>query len=193
MKRTTTGDRIIHKKHNPNIVFVNVTFIRQFALLKCMEKQRIVPFLITILLIAVSCSGCINSTSEKPQIVTPTQVKPAVELHMKGFDAYINGDFNTALDFYDKALAADPTYTGAWIDKGNVLIRLNRSSDAVSAYDSALAINSQMPEIWNSRGEALMTLGKYAEALDSFDKALTIVPDYPQAKENRNLTLEKLK
>ena len=38
-----------------------------------------------------------------------------------------------------------------------------------------------------------MTLGRYTEARDSFDKALKIAPSYAKAKENRNLTLEKLK
>jgi lipoprotein NlpI len=60
-------------------------------------------------------------------------------------------------------------------------------------YDSALALDNNFPEIWNNRGEALMTLGRYSEAFDSFDKALEIAPDYAKAKENRNLTLSKLK
>jgi len=158
-----------------------------------MEKQGIVSLFFAIMLTGAMSCGCTANTSEKQPGATPTPVAAAVDLHMKGFDAYIKGDFTTALDFYDKSLAADPTYTRAWIDKGNILIKLNRSSEAVSAYDSALAIESKMPEIWNSRGEALMTLGKFAEARDSFDKALALVPDYPQAKENRNRTLAKLK
>ena len=38
-----------------------------------------------------------------------------------------------------------------------------------------------------------MKLGRYTEARDSFDKALQIAPEYAKAKENRNITLEKLK
>jgi tetratricopeptide (TPR) repeat protein len=138
-------------------------------------------------------SGCINNNSGTQQIVTPTPLAAAVDLHMNGFNAYINGKYETALDFYNKSIAVDPKYTRAWIDKGNVLIKLNRTEEAISAYDSALALEEDLALVWNSRGEALMTLGRYAEARDSFDKALQIAPEFAKAKENMNLTLMKLK
>jgi tetratricopeptide (TPR) repeat protein len=81
----------------------------------------------------------------------------------------------------------------SWIEKGNVLISLNRTEEAISAYDSALTLNNDLPRIWNLRGEAQLTLGRYEEALDSFDKALKIAPEYAPAKENRNITLTKMK
>ena len=31
----------------------------------------------------------------------------------------INGNYTEALDLYNMAIAADPGYTRAWIDKGN--------------------------------------------------------------------------
>jgi len=152
-----------------------------------------VLIIFTIVLAGVMSSGCINDNAVNQNGMTPTPVTAAADLHMKGFDAYIKGDFTTALDFYDKALVADPKYSRAWMDKGNLLIKLNRTAEAIAAYDSALAVDSQLPLVWNSRGEALMTLGRYTEARDSFDNALKIAPEYAKAKENRNLTLAKLK
>jgi tetratricopeptide (TPR) repeat protein len=151
---------------------------------------------IALMFIAVLTSGCVANTSEKQTSLTPTTQTPsakAADLREKAFDAYINRNYSTALDFYNQSLSADPTYIIAWIGKGDVLVRMNRTSEAISAYDSALAINGEVPEFWNKRGEALMTLGRYTEARDSFDKALKIAPEYAQAKENRNLTLAKLK
>jgi len=158
-----------------------------------MRFPGIIPTVIVVLVLTVMSAGCINNTSEKSQIASPTPVVAAVDLHMKGFNAYINGNYTTALEFYDQSIAADPKYARAWMDKGNLLAELNRTEDAISAYDSALAVNNNLALVWNSRGEALMTLGKYAEARDSFDKALKIAPEFGKAKENRNLTLEKLK
>ncbi len=163
-----------------------------------MERKGIVVIvLVAIMFVSVLNSGCIANNSEGKTSLTPTvsptPVGGADDLRQKGFDAYRDGNFSTALDYYDKAIALNSTYILAWVGKGDVLVKMNRTSEAISAYDSALAINSEVPQYWNKRGEALMTLGKYAEARDSFDKALKIAPDYATAKENRNLTLAKLK
>jgi tetratricopeptide (TPR) repeat protein len=120
-------------------------------------------------------------------------VKAAVDLHKAGFNAYIKGNYTTALDLYNQSITADPKYTRAWIEKGNVLVKLNRTAEAISAYDSALALENNLAIVWNSRGEAQMTIGEYAQARDSFDKALTIAPEFPEAKANRDLALAKLK
>jgi eukaryotic-like serine/threonine-protein kinase len=158
-----------------------------------MRKLWIFGIVLVPLLLLIMSSGCIHSNSVNSQIGTPTPTGPAVELHKNGFSAYIDGKYETALDYYNKSLVADPTYTRAWMDKGNVLIRLNRTSEAIAAYDAALALDNNIPQVWNSRGEALMTLGRYSEALASFDSALKIAPDYEIAQENRNNTLAKLK
>jgi tetratricopeptide (TPR) repeat protein len=145
------------------------------------------------LFLLVMSSGCINNTSVKEEIVTPTVPPQAVEFHKSGFSAYIDGKYETALDFYNKSLNVDPKYARAWMDKGNVLIKLNRTTEAIAAYDAALALDNNIPQVWNSRGEALMTLGRYNESLESFDQVLKMYPDNVKAKENRELALGKLK
>ena len=160
-----------------------------------LPKIGIVVFILSVLL--VMSAGCINSNSAGNSVnqpaMTPQPNAAAVELHNQGFSAFTNGNYQAALDFYNQSIAADPKYARAWMDKGNTLIFLNRTEEAISAYDSALALDKNLALVWNSKGEALMTLGRYAEARDSFDKALQIAPDYAKAKMNRNLTLSKLK
>jgi tetratricopeptide (TPR) repeat protein len=158
-----------------------------------MRIQTIVPVSLLLMVFMVMSAGCSTTNSEKQPIVTPTPGTTAVQLFNKGFDSYIDGDYPTALNFYNESIASDPTFTLVWIEKGKVLVRLNRSAEAISAYDSALALDNNISEIWNNRGEALMNLGRYTEALDSFEKALQIAPDYTTAKENKDLALAKLK
>jgi tetratricopeptide (TPR) repeat protein len=146
-----------------------------------------------MMLIIVLSSGCTGNNAVTHPVTTPTQVPAAVNLHSKGFDSYIKGDYSTALDYFNQSITADPTYTRGWIEKGNVLVKLNRTSEAISSYDSALALENDLALVWNNRGEALMTSENYSEARDSFDKALKIAPDYAKAKENRELVLAKLK
>jgi tetratricopeptide (TPR) repeat protein len=161
-----------------------------------MRVQGIISAVLIVVMLNVMIAGCISNTSDKPQVVTPTPYMPVVaaaDLHMKGFDAYIDGKYSMALDLYNQSVTADPKYTRAWIDRGNVLVVLNRTSEAISSYDSALALENTLPLVWISRGEALMTIGNYTGARDSFDKALQIAPANPNAKAGRDLALAKLK
>lgn len=147
-----------------------------------------------IVLFGLLSSGCISSSSENQDNVKSTTLAPAMELYRNAIDAKNQGKYEIALDYFDQSIIADPTYTRAWIDKGDLLLQLNRSQEALSAYDSALALNNNVPEVWNFRGEALMTLGKYPEALESFEKALQITSNnYPAAQQNRDRVLAKLK
>jgi tetratricopeptide (TPR) repeat protein len=163
-----------------------------------MDKRCLSLMIYAMMLAIILISGCISHPLNQPPCPNCTVVPSApsgdsADLHQKGFDAYVNLDYATALDYYNQSLAADPNYTRAWIDKGNVLARMNRSAEAVSAYDAALAIDSSIAEVWNLRGKTLMAAGNYTGARDSFDHALQLVPDYREAQDNRNLTLAKLK
>jgi tetratricopeptide (TPR) repeat protein len=150
-----------------------------------MRSNAIVLAVLALMLAVIIGSGCMGNTS-------PTPVPSAVDLQKKGFDEYINGNYSVALDLYNQSLAADPKYTRSWIEKGNVLVKLNRSSEAILSYDSALALENDLAIVWNSRGEALMATGNYSGAQESFDKAIGIAPEYAAAKENRDLALKKL-
>lgn len=163
-----------------------------------MRSNHIVLAVLALMLITVLSSGCTGDKAQPnpPQtnpVLTRAPVSSAVDLDSKGFDAFIKGNYSIALDFYNQSITADRKYTRAWINKGNVLVKLNRTSEAISSYDSALALENNLAIVWNSRGEALMTMGNFTEARDSFDKALQFAPEYAKAKENRDLALAKLK
>ena len=87
--------------------------------------------------------------------MTPTPHAAAVGLFEAGFNAYISGNNETALENYNKAIAAEPKYTRAWIEKGNVLLRLNRYEEAIAVYDSALALESDLATVLNNRERRL--------------------------------------
>jgi tetratricopeptide (TPR) repeat protein len=157
-----------------------------------MRNNGIELVVLALLLVTMLCSGCTGNDAKTKSIMTPAPIPAAVDFHDKGFDAYIHGNYSEALDLYNKSIDSDVNYTRAWIEKGDVLVRLNRTSEAISAYDSALALDNNLAIVWNSRGEALMVMGNYMAAKESFDNALEIAPQYVKAKENRDLVLKKL-
>jgi tetratricopeptide (TPR) repeat protein len=166
-----------------------------------MRSNQIVLAVLALMVVTVLFSGC-TGNNEQTNTQTNVQTNPvmtrapvasAVDLLKKGFDASIKGNYTTALDLYNRSTSADPKYTQAWIERGNVLVKLNRTSEAISSYNSALALENNLAIVWNSRGEALMTMGNFTEARNSFDKALQFAPEYADAKANRDLALSKLR
>jgi tetratricopeptide (TPR) repeat protein len=159
-----------------------------------MSTKGFVLSILVVLLLTVISTGCTNNTSETPPAkISATPVPAAVDLHKRGFDANINGNYSLALDLYDQAIVSDPKYTRAWMDKGNVLVKLNRPQEAILSYDTALSLENDLAIVWNKRGEALMMIGNYTDAKDSFENALKFAPEYVEAKENRDLAISKMK
>lgn len=107
---------------------------------------------------------------------------------------FINiGQYSKAIASYDKAIAIEPDYTDAWINRGNILEEHGRDTEATESYGKAIAINQNYAEVWSNRGWALGELGQHAEALVSFNKAIVINPYDAIAKQNRETALKKLK
>jgi tetratricopeptide (TPR) repeat protein len=162
-----------------------------------MRSNEIVLAVIALTLVTVLIAGCTGNNAQTNAqtipIMTRAPVSSAVDLYNKGFTNLIKGNYTAALDFFNQSISADPKYTRSWIERGSVLVKLNRTSEAIASYDSALALENNLAIVWNSRGEALMTLGNFTEARNSFDKALQFAPDYAAAKANRDLALSKLK
>ncbi len=73
-------------------------------------------------------------------------------------------DYLHALEYYDRALATDPHYAGAWHEKGNCLDELGRCEEAIASYDEAIKHDPYNAESWFNKGLILKRLGRESEA-----------------------------
>jgi len=90
----------------------------------------------------------------------------------------VQGDFSTALHYYDLALSKytkDPkVYDDRAIVKGN----LNRYKDAVADEDMAIALDPQDYNYYLNRGFAKVQLHEDAAAMADYDKSIGLKPSY---------------
>ncbi|MCK4735879.1 MAG: tetratricopeptide repeat protein [Methanophagales archaeon] len=109
--------------------------------------------------------------------------------------------FELAIEYYDKALTINPSFTDAWYNKGKCLAEMKRWTEALVCYkkvlhlepptaellrvigdilselgkfEKAKSINDKLANVWNSKGFTLAGMGKIEEALDSYDRALSL-------------------
>ncbi|KAF3425460.1 hypothetical protein E2986_03493 [Frieseomelitta varia] len=114
---------------------------------------------------------------------------------------------------YRQAISMRADYTQAYINRGDVLIKLNRTKEAQEVYERALFYDSNNPDIYynvnieikiiyricilpmlysDELGVVFLEQGKASQALAYLDKALEFDPEHEQALLNSAILLQEL-
>ena len=85
--------------------------------------------------------------------------------------------FQEALPYLDKILEIDPNNMPILLNKGSVLIALDRSDESITYFDRLLKIEPDNIKGLTSKAAALANIGETQSALDLYDKILSIDKD----------------
>lgn len=107
----------------------------------------------------------------------------AEDLDKAGLAVMEAGDFGSAVNFFDRAIALDPSYVPARLHKATALLSLRRPGEALLSLDVVLDSDPVNVDAWIYRGDALMALGRTGEAADSYRRAASIAPGNSLARE----------
>lgn len=114
----------------------------------------------------------------------------ARESYLKQSDALLEqGDYQQALQYYEKALKLDPKNARAWNNKGKALGWLGRDEEAIKSYEKAIELDPKYAPTWDNKGWALDRLDRDEEAIICFDKALGLDPKDAQTWEGKAMSL----
>jgi tetratricopeptide (TPR) repeat protein len=88
-----------------------------------------------------------------------------------------------AVEYAQRALAADSSSSAAWIARGYFLSVVDRyhMKGAIEAYARGLALDSTGAESWYQYGQTLMALGQDERAMAAYRKAFALDPNRPMA------------
>jgi tetratricopeptide (TPR) repeat protein len=105
--------------------------------------------------------------------------KPWLKDYDRGQALFKKGQFQEALDAFDKALAGDATLDVAWVFKGRCVLRLGRPQESIQYFDKAIEVSrstrSSKSWVWwpyYFKGMALNMLRRYDEALDALTRSI---------------------
>nr|CAD7590584.1 unnamed protein product [Timema genevievae] len=93
---------------------------------------------------------------------------------------------------YRQAISMRADYTQAYINRGDILLKLNRTKEAQEVYERALFYDSNNPDIYYNLGVVFLEQGKASQALAYLDKALEFDPEHEQALLNSAILLQEL-
>ena len=102
------------------------------------------------------------------------------------------GNYEGALQSFDKANKINPSKANAWFNKGLTFDKLNRYDEAIIAYDKAISIDSNNAATWNAKGTTLFNKGLYNESMTAYDKAVELESTNTEYQKNKQIALKKI-
>ena len=92
---------------------------------------------------------------------------------------------------YRTAISMRADFTQAYINRGDVLMRLNRTDEAQEQYEIALRYENDNPDIYYNLGVVLLEKQDQQQALVSFEKALQLDPEHKQTLFNSAVLMQE--
>ena len=94
------------------------------------------------------------------------------------------GQFENAIEYYEKAIIIHPSYCKAHYNLGGALQALGKLNESVESFKRALSIKPDYADAHNNIGNVFKELGQFDNAIKSFRRAIEIKPDYLEAHFN---------
>jgi tetratricopeptide (TPR) repeat protein len=123
-----------------------------------------------------------------PETAAPAYSEPGSE----GAVAYSDGNYDTAVERYQAAIAKNPDDAEALSNLGQVLVRLGKVEEAIPYFDRAIALIPQRWAYHFNRARALGILGRMDEAVAGYRTAQQIFPNDYATAFNLGLALHRL-
>jgi len=90
----------------------------------------------------------------------------------------LGGSLDSALTYYQRSLALDPSYKVAWNSLAYIYRELGRQDEAIKAINKYISLVPNEANPYDSRGDLYASAGELDSAIASYQKALHIKPDY---------------
>jgi len=101
------------------------------------------------------------------------------------------GDYQGAIEDFNKAITLDPNYVYSYIYRGVARYELGDYKQSISDFNKAIEIEPAEEVAYYHRGIARMKLGDYGQAILDFNKSIQIKPTWRTFSE-RGFVKEKL-
>jgi tetratricopeptide (TPR) repeat protein len=92
------------------------------------------------------------------------------------------GNYEEALNSYDRALEITPNDHQIINARGSALYGLQRWQEALECWQQVLEADDNFYQAWYNRGSTLENLGETQAAIACYQKALGIAPDFELAQ-----------
>ncbi len=140
-----------------------------------------------------------STSEEQPEDIST--INPEGKIDYKRSDKYfglgigyaIRGELDTAIEYFDKAIAFNPEYASAYANRGNIYLQQSQWNKALADYNRAIEIYPKLSgRTYYNRGSIYNMRGKLAQALADYNMAIELKSHfYPAYFQRGNLHLRQ--
>ena len=149
---------------------------------KTSKKNRNIIGVVLVVLIGLVAWSMVSAMGSREN--------PDDDKHM-GIAEYEKGNYQEAIEYYNKGLAAKPDDSCLFNNRGLAYYSLEQYEKAVADYNRAIELRSDFADAYYNRGLAYFRKGSYynfeprKKAIDDFTKVIELKPDCADAYYNR--------
>jgi tetratricopeptide (TPR) repeat protein len=89
-------------------------------------------------------------------------------------DAGAGENPQSVLEYFDRAIALEPGYAGAWNEKANFLDLMGDLDAALACYNTALTIDPGAAETWFNKGLTLRKMGRSQDSDSCINRGIEL-------------------
>lgn len=114
----------------------------------------------------------------------------ARELFAKGNEAFKNGKYKLATDFFSKSISKAPNKPAIYFNRGSSYALLKDYLKAIRDFTKTIELSPKHFDAYNNRGLAYYDIRQFDKALSDFNRSLEIDSNFVIAMVNKGITLE---
>ncbi|XP_061834323.2 small glutamine-rich tetratricopeptide repeat-containing protein alpha [Nerophis lumbriciformis] len=155
------------------------------------DQSLAVPLTLPEIFVATVGKSQVNNNATTNSI-SEEQRAEAERLKTDGNDQMKVENFAAAVEFYSKAIAANPQNAVYYCNRAAALSKLGNYAGAVQDCEQAISIDPNYSKAYGRMGLALASLNKHTEAASFYKKALELDPDNDTYKSNLKIAEDKM-
>jgi protein O-GlcNAc transferase len=102
-------------------------------------------------------------------------------LHFIGVICYQRKEYDTSIEYIQKALRIAPDYSDAYNNLGIILQEIGRLDEAIASYLNAVKLNPHFFRAYYNLGTAFKEKGQIDQAIIHYQQAIQLYPDFAEA------------
>ncbi|XP_068666801.1 protein SGT1 homolog B-like [Aristolochia californica] len=103
-------------------------------------------------------------------------LKVDLDLEKRAKEAFVDDNFELAIDLYSQALEMDPKKADLFADRAQANIKLRNYTEAVADANRAIELDPSMPKAYLRKGTACMKLEEYQTAKGALETGAALKP-----------------
>ena len=137
--------------------------------------MKLLPILLLVFVLTMGMACSSESSFESVQQEARAHIN-------KGIEYYALGQYEKAIQSYDKAINLTPQNATIYNKRGVTRSALGQYGKAILSYDNAIRLDSEYGVAYYNRGSAFKALGNSIKAEQDFAKAEELGMSFPEPK-----------